>query len=180
MITANNEVETKEGFKEHAHWVIKRYANDEDFKKQVEYSPEEARDLFGVEQETEFEPNILTNGGITEMLKLIATTGATKFDNANAYLGVGDSSTAESASQSALQGTTNKLFKAMDSTYPQVSGTSCTWQSTFASGEANFAWNEFGVANTSAGTVLLNRKVSSQGTKQSGQTWTLQLAITLS
>jgi hypothetical protein len=68
----------------------------------------------------------------------------------------------------------------MDSGYPSVSGQTVTFQATFQSTEANWAWNEFGVANSSAGTVLLNRKVSAQGTKLAGQIWTLILTITLS
>ena len=51
----------------------------------------------------------------------------------------------------------------------------------FGSGDANYSWQEFSVANASSGTgTNLNRKVSNQGTKASGQTWTLDLAITLS
>jgi hypothetical protein len=51
----------------------------------------------------------------------------------------------------------------------------------FGSADANYAWQEFTVANASSGTGKnLNRKVSNQGTKASGQTWTLDLAITLS
>ena len=50
----------------------------------------------------------------------------------------------------------------------------------FGSADANHNWNEFAVFNASSGGTMLNRKVSSQGTKASGQTWTLDLAITIS
>jgi hypothetical protein len=53
---------------------------------------------------------------------------------------------------------------------------------TFGTGNANFAWNEFGTDNwntsgvTSTGLgatdIFFNRGVSAQGTKASGQTWT--------
>ena len=86
----------------------------------------------------------------------------------------------ELATQSALQASTNKKFNAMSASFPSLSGQTLTWQSVFASADANFAWREFGVANGSGGTTLLNRKVSYQGVKASGQTWTLQLQITWS
>jgi hypothetical protein len=125
--------------------------------------------------------NLLLNEGINAMLTLLAGGGGTAFNNANAYIGVGDSSTAASASQTALQAASNKLYKAMDGGYPTY-GTSqqIVFRSTFASGDANFAWNEFTVANGSsdAGTNL-NRLVSSQGTKTSGQTWQVTLTITI-
>lgn len=86
----------------------------------------------------------------------------------------------ELATQSALQAGSNKKFNAMSATFPSLAGQTLTWQAVFASADANFAWREFGVANASGGTTLLNRKVSPQGTKASGQTWTLQLQITWS
>ena len=129
----------------------------------------------------EIEMNMLVNAGINEIWTLVAGTGGTQFDSSNAYLGVGDSSTAESATQTDLQAATNKLRKAMNSGYPTY-GTSqkVTYQADFGSSEANFAWNEFGVFNASSGGDMMNRKVSSQGTKTSGQTWRLTLEITLS
>jgi hypothetical protein len=86
----------------------------------------------------------------------------------------------ELATQTTLQAGTNKTFVAMAATYPQVSAQTITWQSAFGTGSANYAWREFGVANGAGGTTLLNRKVSYQGTKASGQTWTLNLAYTVS
>jgi hypothetical protein len=69
----------------------------------------------------------------------------------------------------------------MESGYPQISNQITTWRSVFGSDDANEAWNEFTVCNagSNAGDNL-NRKVSSQGTKASGQTWTLDLSITWS
>ena len=72
-------------------------------------------------------------------------------------------------------------FRDKAATYPQRSGTTVTFQSVFGSGDANYAWQEFTVSNASSGTGKnLNRKVSNQGTKASGQTWTVQLQITIS
>lgn len=128
----------------------------------------------------ETEDNLLLNEGITRLLNLLIGGGGVTFANANAYLGVGDSSTAASATQTGLQAATNKLYKVMDATYPSISNQTVTWQSTFQSTDANFAWNEFTVANGSSdASENLNRKVSAQGTKASGQVWTLQLAVTM-
>ena len=87
----------------------------------------------------------------------------------------------ELATQTGLQASANKLYKGMEAGYPQVSGQTITWRSVYSGAEANFAWREFTVANgNSDASSNLNRKVSSQSTKGSGQTWTLDLAITLS
>jgi hypothetical protein len=69
----------------------------------------------------------------------------------------------------------------MDSTYPQVSAQTATWQITVASGNANYAWNEFTINNAVAGSgISLCRKVSTQGTKIVGQIWTVIYTVTLS
>lgn len=150
-------------------WRIKKFANDEAFKKGKAY------------EEKEIKGNILVNAGINALLTLLAGGGGTAFDNSNAYLGVGDSTTAASATQTDLQASTNKLRKAMNSGYPTY-GTSqkITFQADFGSTDANFSWQEFGTFNASTGGTMLDRKVSNQGTKASGQTWQLTLEITLS
>jgi hypothetical protein len=128
-----------------------------------------------------FDGNLLLNEGITALQNLLIGGAEDAFDNTNSYLGVGDSSTAESASQTGLQASTNKLYKAMDATYPQITSQTTKWQSTFTSAEANFAWNEFTVANGNSDAAdNLNRKVNAQGTKTAGQTWVLTLQITWS
>ena len=128
-----------------------------------------------------FHGNVLLNEGINELWTLVCSSSGTKFDNANAYIGVGDSSDAEDASQTGLLGS-NKAYKGMDAGFPEY-GTNqkATWQATFGENEANFAWNEFTVANGSDDTAVnLNRKVSAQGTKSSGQVWQVQVEISLS
>lgn len=131
--------------------------------------------------EEEFEGNILLNEGINFIWTLICGGSGTPFNNANSYLGVGDGSAAEDASQTGLQGT-NKLYKKVDSGYPQYgSDQKAVWRATFGGTEANFDWNEFTVANGSSdAAVNLNRKVTSKGTKASGSTWILTLTLSLS
>lgn len=125
--------------------------------------------------------NLALNEGIAELLLLLTGGTATAYNNTNARIGVGDSSTAESASQTGLQAATNKLWKAMDATYPTIASQTVTFKSTFGTSEANFAWNEFTVVNASDDTGdNLNRKVSAKGTKVSGETWIAQVDITVS
>lgn len=161
-------------------WKITRFENNKDLKQGITYEPDQAKDCFdGIPQESLIQGNVLLNEGINELLKLAATTGATQWSNTNAYLGTGTSSIAEQATDTGLLGT--PVYKGMDATWPQVTPQTCTWQSTFTSDDANQAWNEFTVSNTATNAgINLNRKVSSQGTKQVGQSWQLQLAITFS
>jgi hypothetical protein len=139
------------------------------------------------------EHNLLMFGGASCIWECLIGNGTatadqtlTFFNNARAALGVGDSTTAAAGTQTDLQAASNKLRKAMDATYPQhtdgvVSGSaSIVFRSTFATGDANFAWQEWGTFNsvTAATGRMLNRKVESLGTKTSASTW--QITITLS
>lgn len=103
----------------------------------------------------------------------------TAFNNANAHIGVGDSSTAYAAGQTDLQAATNKLRKAMDATYPTGGANVITFRATFATGDANFAWNEWGIFNASSAGTMLSRKVESLGTKTSAQTWQFTTTLTV-
>jgi len=165
---------------ESAVWKIARWASEEDRKAGKIYSEEEALILFKAPQFTEIKGNCLLNSGINELWTLVCSSGGTKFDATNAQLGVGDSDTAESATQTDLQGT-NKAYVGMMSGYPTY-GTNqkATWKASFDENTANFAWNEFVVRNGATAQKCLNRKVSAQGTKTSGQVWELTLEITLS
>jgi len=129
---------------------------------------------------TKFKKNVLLNEGIQAMLDMIAGLATiTAWDNTNARVGVGDGTIAEDPSQTGLQGT-NQAFASMDAGYPSRTGQTVSWRGTFGGTEANFAWEEFTVDNGSVALQNLNRKVSSQGTKVSGQTWVLTIDITLS
>lgn len=135
----------------------------------------------------EREGNLLLIGGASALWERLIGTGVTAFDNTNAQLGVGDSSTAAADTQTNLQAATNKLGKAMDATYPQhtdSTGTagskSIVYRSTFGTADANYAWQEWGVFNGAPGTGrMLNRKVESLGTKTSAGTWVLTITLSL-
>ncbi len=136
--------------------------------------------------------NMLMYGGSSALIECLIGNGTgtggqtlTYFNNGNAYIGVGDSNTAAAATQTDLQASTNKLRKAMDTSYPtHTDGTasgnaSFVFRSTFGSSDANFAWAEWGVFNGSSGGRMLNRKVESNGTKGSGSTWTFTVTLSL-
>lgn len=128
----------------------------------------------------EGEKNVLANAGITALLQLLtAAASPTAFSNAAGFLGVGDSNTAAAASQTDLQAATNKLRKAMDATFPSVSAQTATWKSTFASSDANFAWEEWAIFNASSSGTMLNRKATTMGTKASGTSWALTVTVTV-
>lgn len=148
-------------------WKVEKYADDAAFARGHAF------------EVVEFSRNLLLNEGITRLLNLLTGTTTNPYNNANARLGVGNSTTAAAATQTALQGA-SQLFKAMDATYPQVSGQTVTFRATFGGTDANFAWEEFSIDNGSTPNENLNRRVQSLGTKSSGSTWVLTATITIS
>lgn len=159
-------------------WTIRRYDGAEYEKLGDKAAPRAFAELPAV---STIEGNLLLNEGIQLALDLLIGAGGTAYNNANAYLGVGDSSTAEAAAQTGLQASSNKTYKAMQATYPSRATQTVTWRAVFGSADANYAWNEFTIVNGSGDNgTNLNRKVSAQGTKAVGQTWTLDMTLTLS
>lgn len=146
----------------------------------VGVTSEELRKLRLIPEVVEIPGNMLLNEGIQEMWDLaIAAGGTTAYNNANAEIGVGDSATAEVATQTDLQAASNKLFKAMVAAYPARTNQSVDFRSDFLTAEANYAWAEWGVRNGVTRNKNLNRKVQALGTKTTG-TWTLTATITIS
>jgi hypothetical protein len=118
----------------------------------------------------------LTTAGVRFISQAILGQGAF-FNATNARIGVGNGSTAFAVAQTDLQGS-SKFRKSMDDGYPLLSAPKVTFKSTFRPEEANFAWAEWGIFNASSGGVMLNRVVESNGTKQSNQTWILEVEVT--
>lgn len=116
----------------------------------------------------------LTNVGRNALAGLIAGVG-TAFDSNTAQIVVGNGATAVVPTQTALQGTSTAT-SSVDVGFPTVTNNIVTYQATFSTNEANFAWNEWGVTN---GTTLLNRKVETLGTKTSAQSWQISVSLTL-
>lgn len=158
----------KEGMTLRGTWEIKKYRNEADAKADRPYEVRTFHNLFATV-------------GLQALGRLLTAQGSVSpFSNANACIGVGDSNTAAAVGQTDLQASSNKLRKAMVATYPtDPSGGVWVFQSSFGSSEANFAWAEFAVFNASSSGIMLNRGVSAQGTKTSGQVWTATVTITV-
>lgn len=152
-------------------------------------SPEDLYDTV------EIDGNILVIGGASVQWQTLIGNGTataaqalTYFNNGNAHIGVGGgagATTAAADTQTDLAGA-SKTRKAMDATYPlhtDSTGTagskSITFRSTFATGDANYAWDEWGIFNASSAGRMLNRKVEALGTKTSAATWVLTITLSL-
>ena len=124
--------------------------------------------------------NLFLEEGINCIWTALCGGSFTPFDSANAHIGVGDGTDPEDYSQTGLTGT-NVFYKGMDSGYPVYgSDRKAVFRSTFGGDEANFAWNEWTVANgNSNDAVNLNRKVESLGTKSSGSTWIMTVELSI-
>lgn len=133
--------------------------------------------------------NLLTTAGLNRLTSLLIGAGGQAMTNTATRLGVGNSSTAEAVGQTDLQaaaGSANRWFQVMDATYPQQSNGVVTVKATFATGDGNFVWNEWGIdigtPTVSSGNTVaanfFNRKVASLGTKASGS-WVLTVTVTI-
>jgi hypothetical protein len=144
---------------------------------------------------TEEPGNLMVTVGLNLLTALLEGGAGTPFAHADAIVGVGNSSTAAAVGDTALgaDNTSNAYYQQADSSYPTQSNGVITCQATFASGNANFAWNEWCFATGSGGitagdhlsavatsVVMLNHKVpaSSLGTKSSGASWVFVGTIT--
>jgi hypothetical protein len=125
-------------------------------------------------------------------ITLAPTTSATgaalqALSTATAVIGVGDNSTAAVGTQEGLKstgGATGIWYSTMTTGFPShtdattsTGGRTTQFKASYGSTQANFAWNEWAVANSSGGRHI-NRAVASLGTKTTG-TWTLTVDLTL-
>lgn len=160
--------------------------------KDVTVSPETfAR--YGVEPYLETQDddcNLVTQAGWVAILGSIAGTSiATKFSASAGRVGAGTVSTAAAYTDAHLGGDGNSTtaWYKLVSGAPTISTGSTpptlVFSATFGTAAGNFAWAEFGTdngasdSNTVSG-VFLNHGISSQGTKASGQTWTVTETLT--
>lgn len=162
-----------------AEWRVEKYEGEvtQEMIEQGEVQPYEV---------IEREGNLLMYGGASALWDLLIGAGnVAAFSNANAHIGVGDSSTAAAATQTDLVAATNKYRQAVEAAYPaHTDGTTdgsqtVQFRSIFGTSNANFAWNEWGVFNASTAGRMLNRKVESLGTKTSAATWTFTVSLSL-
>jgi hypothetical protein len=131
--------------------------------------------------------NLLTTVGLNRLTSLLIGAGGQALTATSCRLGVGDDSTAAAVGDTDLSTGANQYYRIMDSTFPTQANGVTTFKSTFGTGDANFAWNCWGLdvgtpTVTSSGTVsgtLFNRKVASLGTKSS-TAWVLTTTVTFS
>lgn len=139
--------------------------------------------------------NLVTNVGWGRIARLAIGTAVTAFTTATTRIGVGTGTAGASGNDTSLGGTgaAGCFYKLVSGagTATDGTGTSGTgsatlaFAATFGTGEANMVWAEFGVdQGTADGTAavapLLNHKISAQGTKASGQTWTATVTFQFS
>ena len=148
--------------------------------------------LLGVRpyETTEHLGNAVLQAGWARVLANLTSVPASTaiFDATHTRIGVGDGSTAVNAvtdvDLSATSGSTHRWFQLVSGA-PTIGGTipkTCAWSATFGTSDGNFTWSEFGIDNgtASGNTVsapLLNRALSAQGAKVSGQTWTVTAVL---
>lgn len=123
--------------------------------------------------------NLMLNEGIDEIFDLTTETNAVDYyTNALARVGVGNSTTAVMASDTGLIGGST-AFEGMEGGFPNLATAQrVDFKGSFASGIAEFAWEEFTVDNGSSPNANLQRLVTPKGTKSSGETWTAEIQIT--
>lgn len=133
-----------------------------------------------------FHGNLLTIGGASALWERLIGTGVTDFSSSNAYLGVGDSTTAAADTQTDLQAATNKTRKTATASHTDSTGTAgsktITFVATFGTSDANHRWREWGTFNASTSGRMLNRKVEDLdggSAKTSAQSWQLTVTISL-
>jgi hypothetical protein len=125
----------------------------------------------------------LLNKGRDYMAAALLSNPTNLFDASKGTIGVGTSTAVYAAAQTDLQGT--KAYEVVDAA-PGIAVNVLTFVATFATGVANFAWEEWGVCNSTGAapngttTILLNRKVETLGTKTSAQSWEITATLTVS
>jgi len=133
-----------ENLKLKGHITIKRYHNDE---------------LVEVK---EF-PNLVVNAGKSEVAKLISGLSTTPFK----YIAIGTGTTAETASDTALQTEVQRAEATVSSGTTNVSGDTAVFDADFTFSSAT-AVTEYGLFNASTGGTMLSRKVKSALNLDSG------------
>lgn len=140
--------------------------------------------------------NLLTTAGLGRLTSLLEGAGGAVFNNAQAIVGVGNSSTAAAVGDTALGGngsTTTAWYQGADASYPTQSGGVINCNATIGTANANWAWNEWclaigtgtitpggTLASVATSPLMFNHKVASLGTKVNTAIWVIQTTCTIS
>ena len=81
--------------------------------------------------------------------------------------------------QTDLQASSNVYRQPVDATFPTLATNVLTFQATFPTTVANYAWNEWAVFNAGSSGTMLNRKQESLGTKANTQSWQFTVTLTV-
>lgn len=157
-----------------------------------------ARMAITPDGEAEAFGNLLCVNGLANMTNLLIAGGGQGLTATRTFVGVGATATAATAADVHLGSDgASAWYQAVDSAPTRVttSQTNDTIQcvSTFASGNGNFAWAEWGwgfttgtitasatLASVGTGAALINHKIASLGTKASGASWVFTTTVQLS
>jgi hypothetical protein len=139
--------------------------------------------------ESEVLRNLLTTAGIGRIVTLLNAGTGNLIASTTARVGVGNGAGTAAIGDtdlSASAGSANRWFQTCTVTVPS---NVLTFAASFGTADGNFAWNEWGISvgtatvasgNTIGSDILLNHKTSiSQGTKASGQTWSVTATVTI-
>jgi hypothetical protein len=194
---------SRDGIKWTAHALVEKYDEPivRDLTKFLGYEPKSADfKRFSIKPNAVAEApgNLLCINGLANMTNLITGLGGQALNSTRTFLGVGATSTAATAADTALGANGGSAwYQVVDSapTRTTTSQTNDTIQtvSTFTSANGNFAWQEWGLGFTTAaitssatlasvgtGAALINHKIASLGTKASGAAWAFTVTIQLS
>jgi hypothetical protein len=149
---------------------------------------------------TEVEGNLITTAGLGFITAALIAGTFDPLSVTRAFVGVGATATAATVADTALGANGGSAYyQAFDGaptrTTTTVTNDAIQGVSTFASGNANFAWNEWCWASTTTGTItpgatlasitsgtetMWNHKIASMGTKGSGSSWVFTTKVTFS
>jgi len=102
----------------------------------------------------------------------------TPFNNANTYIGVGNSAAAFVDTQTDLQGA-SKSYQPMRPGFPKIDENEMEFESRFDETTGNHAWLEVGIFNAATAGLMMGRFLQSLGTKTSDEIWDLNVKISI-
>lgn len=150
--------------------------------------PAHALKRLGLKPDVEMDAgyNLFLTAGIRRLWDNFSAVPASTavFDATHARIGVGDGSTAVTAADTDLTGSTNKYWQIIDGA-PSGATNQSIRTSTFPTGQGNFVWAKWGLDNgtASGATVtapLFNAAVSALGTKTSAAAWAFTVTKSIS
>jgi hypothetical protein len=120
----------------------------------------------------------LTNLGKSFMVDSLLGIATTPFNEANSYIGVGNSNTSFDPAQTDLVGS-SKIRTSMLTGYPKKDisdPNTLIYKGEYTGLQANFSWLEWGIFNSD--NLMLLRVVEDIGIKREGSTWIFEVFIT--